>query len=137
MQTNNSKEYHVIPRKYVNLYQNAYFFVHFAGCFEFVVQDYTPEHINIPRKKDKILKSIETVAQRCSVKEVFLEISQNFLENTSARASILIKLQAWWPETCNFIKKDTQAQVLSCKICEISKNTFSYRTSLVVASKRS
>ena len=32
----------------------------------------------------KGLKSIETVAQRCSVKEVFLEISQNSLENTCA-----------------------------------------------------
>ena len=29
---------------------------------------------------------IEAVAQRCSVKEVFLEISQNLHENTYARA---------------------------------------------------
>ena len=28
------------------------------------------------------------------------------------------------PEACNFIKKDTLAQVLSCEFCEISKNTF-------------
>ena len=35
---------------------------------------------------------------------------------------------------CNFIKKDTLAQVLSCKFCEISKNTFSYRTLPVAAS---
>ena len=42
----------------------------------------------------KGLKSIETVAERCSVKEVFLEISQNSPENICARASILIKLQA-------------------------------------------
>ena len=32
--------------------------------------------------------------QRCSVKKVFLEISQNSQENTSARESFLIKLQA-------------------------------------------
>ena len=25
---------------------------------------------------------------------------------------------------CNFIKKETLAQVLSCEFCEISKNTF-------------
>ena len=25
---------------------------------------------------------------------------------------------------CNFIKKDTLAQVFSCEFCEISKNTF-------------
>ena len=31
---------------------------------------------------------------------------------------------------CNFIKKETLAQVFSCQFCEISKNTFSYRTPL-------
>ena len=30
--------------------------------------------------------------------------------------------------------EETPAQVFSCEFCEISKNTFSYRTSLVVAS---
>ena len=34
----------------------------------------------------------------------------------------------------NFIKKETLAQVFSCDFCEISKNTFSYRTPLVAAS---
>ena len=38
------------------------------------------------------------------------------------------------PEDCNFIKKETLAHVLSCKFCEISKNTFSYRTPPVAAS---
>ena len=32
---------------------------------------------------------------------------------------------------CNFIKKETLAQVFSCEFCEISKNTFYYRTTLV------
>ena len=36
--------------------------------------------------------------------------------------------------TCNFIKKETQAQVFSCESCEISKNTFFHRTHLVAAS---
>ena len=60
----------------------------------------------------------EDVTQRCSVKKVFLEISQN----SATRA-------------CNFIKKETLAQVFSCEFCEISKNIFFYRTPLVVASK--
>ena len=34
------------------------------------------------------------VVQRCSVKKVFLEISQNSQENTCARVSFLIKFQA-------------------------------------------
>ena len=37
---------------------------------------------------------IEAVISRCSVKKVFLEISQNLPENTCARDSFLIKLQA-------------------------------------------
>ena len=36
----------------------------------------------------------EPVAQMCSVKKVFLEILQNSQENTYARVSLLIKLQA-------------------------------------------
>ena len=60
-----------------------------------------------------------------------LEILQNSLKNTSARASFLIKLQA---EACNFMKKETVAQGFYCQFCEISKNTFSQRTPLVAAS---
>ena len=30
---------------------------------------------------------------------------------------------------CNFIKKESLAQVFSCEFCEIFKNTFIYRTS--------
>ena len=52
---------------------------------------------------------------------MFLEILQNSLENTCARVSFLIKLQAW---DCNFIKKVALAQVLSREFCEVSKNTF-------------
>ena len=37
--------------------------------------------------------SQEAVAQRCSVKKVFLKISQNSQENNCARVSFLIKLQ--------------------------------------------
>ena len=40
-----------------------------------------------------ILKT-KAVAQSCSVKKVFLEISQNSQENTCARVCYLIKLQA-------------------------------------------
>ena len=36
----------------------------------------------------------EAVVQTCSLKKVFLEISQNSQENTCARVSFLIKLQA-------------------------------------------
>ena len=52
---------------------------------------------------------------------MFLEISQNALETICARVSFLIKLRA---EACDFIKKETLAQVFSCEFSEISKNTF-------------
>ena len=64
----------------------------------------------------------EAVAQRCSAKKVLLEISQNSQGNTCARIFFLINLQA---EACNYIKKETLAQVFSCEFCEVSKNTFS------------
>ena len=55
---------------------------------------------------------------RCSVKTVILKISQNSQENTCAKVSFLMKLQA---STC---KKETLAQVSSCELCEISKSTY-------------
>ena len=54
----------------------------------------------------------EAVVQRCSVVKIFLEISQNSLENTCARVSFLIKLQA---------------------LGEISKNNFFYKTRSLAA----
>ena len=60
----------------------------------------------------------------CSVKKVLLEISQNSRENTYAR-----------PEACNFIKKEYLVQLFSSEFCEISQNTFFYRTPLVAASE--
>ena len=51
---------------------------------------------------------------------MFLETSQNSQEFAGA---------------CNFIKKETLAQVISCEFCEISNNTFSYRTPPVAASE--
>ena len=41
-----------------------------------------------------VMEYPEAVAQRCSVKNVFLGISQNSQENIFARVSFLIKLQA-------------------------------------------
>ena len=48
-------------------------------------------------KRENLLGSIkaEAVVRRCSVKKVFLKISQNSQENTCARVSFLIKLQLY------------------------------------------
>ena len=73
----------------------------------------------------KIYLQTEAVTDRCSIKQVFLEISQNSQENVCARITSLIKF---------FIKKETLPQVFSCEFCEISKSNCSYRTPLVAAS---
>ena len=73
----------------------------------------------------------EAVVQMCSVKNVFLEISQNSQENTCARVSFLTKLQA---SVWNFIKEENLALVFSYEFYEVSKNTFFHRIPLVAAS---
>ena len=73
------------------------------------------------------------VAQRSSVKKLLLKISQNPQENTCTRGSFLAKLQV---EACNFIKKETLAQVFFCEFCEIFKKTFFYGTPPVAASEK-
>ena len=69
-----------------------------------------------------MMKTSEAVVQRCFVKEIFLEISQNSQENNFAKVSFFNKV------------KETLAQVFSCEFCEISKNTFFYRTPLMATS---
>ena len=51
----------------------------------------------------------------CSVKKLFLEISMEKFNGKHFRQSLFFnKAQA-----CNFTKKETLAQVFSCKFCKI------------------
>ena len=68
-----------------------------------------------------IQKWLEAVTWMCSVKKMFLRISQNSQEKTCARASFSIIL-------ATLLKKETLAQFFSNEFCEIFKNTFSYIT---------
>ena len=73
---------------------------------------------------------------RSSRPEVFCKkgVLRNFAKftgKTCARVSFFNKVAG---KVCNFIKKESLAQVFSCEFCEISKNTFFYRTPLVAAS---
>ena len=76
--------------------------------------------------RDTVQFVTEALVRKCSVKKLFLEISQNSKENTCARVFFLIKL--------HFIKKETLAQVFSCEFCEVSKKSFLHRTPPVAAS---
>ena len=60
-----------------------------------------------------------------------LAIKVMYIHSEGNTCVSLIKLQA---SGYNFIKKETPAQVFSCELCEIYKNTFSYRTTPVAAS---
>ena len=59
--------------------------------------------------------------RRCSVRKGVFRNVAKFKQNACARVSFLIKFLA---STCNFIKKETLAQVLSREFCKISKKTF-------------
>ena len=56
---------------------------------------------------------------------MFLEISQNSQKNTHAKVSFLIKLQV----ACNFIKKETLAQVFSVNFVKSLRTPFLQNTS--------
>ena len=76
---------------------------------------------------------------RSSRPEVFCkkDVLRNFVKFTGkhlCQSIFFNKVAGLSPEACNFIKKETLAQVFSCGFCEISKNTFSYRTSPVAVS---
>ena len=72
-----------------------------------------------------LIQGKEAVAKRCSVKKVFLEISQNSLENTCARVSFLIKLQI--SGGCLFTKQYKQVLHLCFKQTETQPQTEIHR----------
>ena len=67
------------------------------------------------------------------IKVTFLSL---FFEKIQNYSWISSRIFMFFPEACNFIKKETLAQVFSCEFCEITKNTFSYKTALVATSDK-
>ena len=66
------------------------------------------------------------------MKKDVLENFTKFTGKHQCQSSLFNKVAGLSPET--LFKKETLAQVFSCEFCEISTNTFSYRTPLVAAS---
>ena len=62
----------------------------------------------------------EVVVRRCSVKNIFLKISQNLQKKTFIRVSLLIKSQA---APAILLKKEILEKMFSCEFCEIFKST--------------
>ena len=79
-------------------------------CFSFKTLTFIHETLSI------IKNETEAIIQTCSEKKGVLK-------------NLIIVFT-----TCNFIKKETLAQVFSCEFCEIFKNNFCYRTPPVAAS---
>ena len=79
---------------------------------------------------DVDLYDTEAVAWRCSVKNVFLEISQNSKETTCVKVSFLIKVHVWGLQL--YQKRDFGTSVFVW-ILQISKNIFFHITPLVAA----
>ena len=75
----------------------------------------------IQRKKKYKNNIFRSSHQRCSLRKGFLRNFTKFAGKHLCQSLFLIKLQA---SVCNFVKKETLAQVLSYEFCEISKNTF-------------
>ena len=65
----------------------------------------------------------EAVVQMCSVKNVFLKLSQNSLENTCARVLFLIKLQA------TLLKKESSTGVFLLILLNFQEHFFLQDTS--------
>ena len=71
--------------------------------------------------------SLKEVIQRCSAKKVFLEISPNLQENTCARDSFLIKLQA--PGLQLYQKRATGTRVFLLILRDFQEHLFLKNTS--------
>ena len=71
--------------------------------------------------------SLKEVIQRCSAKKVFLEISPNLQENTCARDSFLIKLQA--PGLQLYQKRATGTRVFLLILRNFQEHLFLKNTS--------
>ena len=65
-------------------------------------------------------EEVEVATRGVLSEKVFLEISKNSQENTCARVSFLIKLQA----TCNFIKNGTLARCFSVNFAKFLRTNF-------------
>ena len=90
-----------------------WYYLVFCGSYKICFQNLIINMFYL-RIERKIKYLSEAVTRRCFVEKLLLEILQNSQENTCARVSFLIKLQA---STCNFIKKETLAQVFCILNC--------------------
>ena len=76
----------------------------------------------------QVLHYTEAVIQRCSVKKMFLEISQNSQKSICARDSFLIKLQVLGLRPVNFLKKSLWHRCFPVKFAKSLRTPFLQNT---------
>ena len=76
---------------------------------------------------DIMFRVIEAVTQRCSVRKGVLRNFAKFTGKPQFQSLFFNEVAD------HLIKRETLAKVFSCEFCEVSNNTFSYRTHLVAA----
>ena len=72
----------------------------------------------------KIQSSLSISHQSCSLRKGVLRNFTTFTGKHLCQSLFFNKVACLWPLACNFIEKETLAQIFSCECCEISKNTF-------------
>ena len=92
-------------------------------------QNYAMEWLHQEEKKKKERKKRSSHLQVFYEKGVLRNFAK-FIGKQLCQSPFSNPVAGQRPEAWNFIKKEALAQVFSCKFCEISKNTFYYRTHL-------
>ena len=110
---------------------------HFSKSTETYERDLENTNLGTHVHRNSIRHSL--LKLRSSRPEVFCKkgVLRNFTKFTGKHLCQSLFFNKVAGQACNFIKKETLAQVFSCEFCEISKNTFFYRTPLVAASESS
>ena len=71
-------------------------------------------------------RRIRSCHRRCSIKKVFLKISQNSQEKTCSKVSFLVKFQA---SACNYIKKKLPHRCFPANFAKLLRSSFLQNTS--------
>ena len=89
------------------------------------------------KSKNVMIQIVSLYSDRSSrPKKVFCKEGglTSFIKFTGKQLTDSLFKLSYRPQPCNFIKKETLAQVFCCEFCKLFKNNFFYRTPLVAAS---
>ena len=109
----------------------------FSWCFKIKIkgfQKYRNNHPEVFYKKGVFRNFAKFTGKHLCQDLFFNNVAGPYIE-TSQLICCANQLTGFYKRAWSFIKKETLTQMFSCEFCKISKNTYSYRTPLVVASE--